>query len=699
MLSKLFGLGHRVPRSLHRAAPPPRTFLNRRYLLRLEQLETRLAPYTSAIVNGVLTITPDPSPNGETITLDHSTSGPAMTFVESSNGSNSPPFDDTMFTSIQFNPQVNNDTFKILRTVAGKPVTITEGNGNDGVYFQPADNTMDDIQGNVTVVGGSGANSLNIMDGPPNGGGGETSLTYTITSSSVTRTNAGVITYSGVQSFSINGDLPGQNATVTFNINSTGSGSQWSIGFSAANTVFTIGGTGSSSTLTINGGMTMTSLYTINNTGASSTVSINSYGSTATYQVNNTGANSTLNANAYNGTATFNLEYTGANSISNLSASSSTTSTFNFSPAAKLASVIGHLEGTFYINANNSSNSTLNFNDVADGGNNYTYVFAYNPQLRMNGLTFTNVNISIFFIGIAFFWFNGGESCNTYYLVSFVGVVVVTIHGNSGNDMFQVGNANEDLNQLPGTYNLTGTSFGGMDVNQIVFDDQNDSFWMNPYWGITGTSVTRNMGTYNYSGFPTFTLNGFNTSSIYNIDSTAAGTAYTVNTGNGNDSVWLSRSNLNFASIAGSLTLNGGLGNNDLTMYDNVVRNYTVTNHTITGCSCSYYGFNSLALYTNQLSTYTDATTPPVSLQVYLYYPDGPGRGPVVPTGAGTSGADGSLPAEPGPAAPDPAGGGSAGEPVAGAGLAPLGRGSAEATGGVLSPAIDSVFAGPSPRG
>jgi hypothetical protein len=105
-----------------------------------------------------------------------------------------------LLTGITVNLQAGNDTINIEGAFAGTPIQVNLGIGRDTVNICPATQNLDNIQGNISVNTGSGVDTLNVNDqGNPDG------HPYTITLGSITRTNAGTISWGAMNAVNING--------------------------------------------------------------------------------------------------------------------------------------------------------------------------------------------------------------------------------------------------------------------------------------------------------------------------------------------------------------------------------------------------------------------------------------------------------------------------------------------------------------
>ena len=108
-----------------------------------------------------------------------------------------------------------NNTYNIVSTAYKTPMTIFGGAGNDTFNVSPTAKNLSNIQGALTVWGLGGSNSLNVYDQNDTG-----AATYSVTSSSVTRSGSAAISYASVNSV----NLYGGSGNDTYNIESTASG-------------------------------------------------------------------------------------------------------------------------------------------------------------------------------------------------------------------------------------------------------------------------------------------------------------------------------------------------------------------------------------------------------------------------------------------------------------------------------------------
>jgi acrosin len=128
--------------------------------------------------------------------------------------------------------------FDVHATPAGTAVTLNTGAGSDTVSVGNTSNTLDLIQGPVTINGQAGVNQLIINDA-----GSTKGHTYTLTSTKVKRSGAATISYGAIQKLTIDAGT----GTNTFIVSSSPSGA----------TVALNGGAGANTLVTNNGGHTI----------------------------------------------------------------------------------------------------------------------------------------------------------------------------------------------------------------------------------------------------------------------------------------------------------------------------------------------------------------------------------------------------------------------------------------------------------
>src|SRR5262249_43048901 len=107
------------------------------------------------------------------------------------------------------NPGAGNNTINIEHTLDVAQVTIKDSGSSDTINISPGAELLDNIQGGVTI-NGDGRETLTVNDQND-----QASNTFTITSSTVKRDGSALITYSGLQTVTVNGGGGRENYNVT----------------------------------------------------------------------------------------------------------------------------------------------------------------------------------------------------------------------------------------------------------------------------------------------------------------------------------------------------------------------------------------------------------------------------------------------------------------------------------------------------
>jgi acrosin len=109
-------------------------------------------------------------------------------------------FNPTQLTSATLRLDAAADTVFVSSTPAGVPITIVDGGGDDVIHVGSAANTLDGIQGPLTVNGSiSGFNTLIINDQ-----GSTTPHVYTQTATTLSRSGAATISFFNVENLAVN---------------------------------------------------------------------------------------------------------------------------------------------------------------------------------------------------------------------------------------------------------------------------------------------------------------------------------------------------------------------------------------------------------------------------------------------------------------------------------------------------------------
>jgi hypothetical protein len=490
-------------------------------------------------------------------------------------------FDPGQITSIVIFPGGGNNTVYINKTLAGVPVTIDGGSGNDSYYLAPSTDFLDNIQGTVTINGGSGTNTVTVEDQNDTFNGD----TYTIATGSIQRTAEALISYSGVSSVTVNGG----SANITYDINSTSGSTPLTINAGNGANIFVMtpasdfldniqgavtlhGGTGSN-TLTVDdqndtfngdtytigiGSIQRTAEALISYSGTFGSVTVNGGSANITYDINSTASGTPLTVNAGNGA-----------------------NTFVMTPASDF---LDNILGAVTLNAG-TGNNTLTVDDQNDTFNDTYTIGVGSIQRTAEALisysgTFGSVTV------------NGSNIANiTYDINTTAAVTPLTINAGSGANVLNLTPTSENLNNLAGAVTINAGSASTVNV-----DDQLNA--VASTYTVTATNVSRSgFGGLTYAGLGTLVLNGGSAADTYNIQSTAAGSTVKVNGGVSSDTFNLGSGN-SLNTVQGALTVNGGGGTNTLIANDSSSasgQSYTLSSTQLTRSGIAAITYASLS--------------------------------------------------------------------------------------------------------
>jgi hypothetical protein len=357
----------------------------------------------------------------------------------------------TISGSITVNSGTGNDTVNIEKTAAGLPVTVNLGSGTDAVNLSPVARFLDNIKGNVTVTG-SGGGTKTLTEYDQNDTFNDA---YTVTGTTTTRNASALVTYNSLQGVVIDGG----SGNVTYNIESTASGTPVTINAGAGDDTFNLAPTGKfldsiKGNLTLNGGG---GNNTLNEYDQNDTFN-DAYTVTATTTSRNASALVTYSSiqslvlNAGTGSLTFNIQGTGPGTAVTVNAGAGG-DTINVTNT-------GHtLDGIGQVTVNDASGtSTVNADDSGYGGNE-TYAITAST-VTVGGLpgfllTYSGVG------GLNLFAGPGSD----HFLIDSTSAVTSVFAGSGGN-RFDVCPNTQYLGSLAGALNLYG---GGADT--LVFWD------------------------------------------------------------------------------------------------------------------------------------------------------------------------------------------------------------------------------------
>jgi hypothetical protein len=378
-------------------------------------------------------------------------------------------FDPGQITSIGVAPGGGNNTVDINATRV--PVFIV-GSGNDTYVLAPSSDFLDNIQGPVTINGGTGTNTLTVDDQSDPFDGD----TYTIGVGSVGRNAEAQISYSGVSSVTVNGS---STANITYDIDSTASGTPLTInaGNGANSFVMTPdsdfldniqgavtlnAGTGSNTltvddqsdpfdfdTYTIGAGSVQRNNEALISYSGVSSVTVNGSNTAAiTYDINGTASGTPLTINAGSGANVLDLTPTSEN--------------------------LNDLAGAVTINA--GSASTVNVDDQLNAAAaTYTVTATTVSRSGFGGLTYAGLGALVL---------NGGSHADTYNILGTAAGSSVTAQGGAANDTFNLGSGHS-LNGLLGAVTVNG----GGGSNTLVVNDSSSAAGQS--YTLSATQLTR----------------------------------------------------------------------------------------------------------------------------------------------------------------------------------------------------------------
>jgi hypothetical protein len=404
------------------------------------------------------------------------------------------------------------------------------------------------------TINGAGSDTLNVFDQNDS-----YSDTYTLTSSTVTRTASTVISYSGLSAVTLNGG----SGTETYNVNSTSAPLNLNAG--SGNDTVNLG-TGNLNSLAgavaVNGqaGTDTVNLVDQNSdsetTVTSATVSRQGF-SGLTYSgienltldtdaifpwsnninVNSTasGVQTTINAGGDVDFNFVNIESTSGPLTLNLSG---LLDVVNVSPSAQF---LDNIQGNVTVHGNGHNIDELNVFDQSD---------SYSDTYTLTSSTVTRTYSAVIsYSGLEDVECHGGSSNDTYDVNSSATNTRLYLDLGAGNNSVYVGSG--DLTAVAGAVEVSG----GSGTNALVLQDA--SAPSGGTYDVTSDGVTRqSFGGLSYGGVKSLTLNAESGNDTINVGSTAAGSSTVINAGAGNDTI-----NVGSTAAGSSTVINAGAGN------------------------------------------------------------------------------------------------------------------------------------------
>jgi hypothetical protein len=531
------------------------------------------------------------------------------------------------FDSVTVNTRSSNDIVDVLNTPAGIPVTINLGGSNDTANISPTSFLLTSLGADVTVNGGNGRDTLNVYDqnnGGPNGD-------YWLTANSFTRTFAPTVNFFGMT----NGvNLYGGNGN-TYQVGRIVSGPVPPSGAPNASITLDTGFGSNASTVRV-----LDLLYTDPNNSGQVDFSLDGLsnlritGRTADSLIVDNTVTPTLPAGItalpQTFTATGDPSEGGVVSLKYSYQTSSAGISFTWAPApfSFTYSGIGNLEfdgglsgETFQVGDGVNSldwlPTNLSISVVGQGGDNLVIndhdqpsqakptFTSTNPVFTVTGQSVTRDNAAtavingtpvsgtthatIGYSGIASLEVDGGDSPNTFNVISVNQGTPVTLQGGNGGDQFVLGDSGNNLDNFSDALTiLGGTGKDAVIVNdqadvdagfapRLIYDLRNALVQAPNGQTFDGQTLSRT-GTFPDGSIVGATVNFANVASValnaspygneIDVESTRASIPVTVNAGSGNDTINAGSGADRLGALQGALMINGQGGNTTLNVND-----------------------------------------------------------------------------------------------------------------------------------
>jgi hypothetical protein len=428
------------------------------------------------------------------------------------------------------------NTFTVTATGAGYTTTLNSGSGSDLISVSSSSNTLDGIQGPLTVNGQGGTNTLYLNDP-----GTTAAKTYTLTATTLARTGAALITFGNVQSLTVNGGSGGN----TINVQGTASGTAVTFSTDAGSDAITVGS--AANTLDgIQGGLI------INGQAGTNTLTFNDQGATT--------------AKTYTLTPTT-LARTGAALITFFTVQGLTLNCGSGGNTFNIPATVSGTPVTVNAGAGNDTiavGSATNTLDTIQGaltinGQAGTDTLAFNDQGATNSKTYTLTATTLAIPGIALMTFgtvenltlNGASGGNTVSVQGTAAGTAVTVNSGAGNDTITVGSPSNTLDGILGPLTINGQ--GG--TNTLAINDQGAT--TSKTYILTATTLARTgAALITYGTVQGLTLNCGSGGNPITVSNTASGYATFLNSGAGNDTV-------NVLNTTGPFVIDCGGGSNN----------------------------------------------------------------------------------------------------------------------------------------
>ena len=500
--------------------------------------------------------------------------------------------------SIRIEGRDGNDDILLDVAPAGIPVTVDAGGGDDTIRLGDSSNTLNGIDANVTVFGGTGTNAVVLDDSTGDAfddtyvfdvSGGQFTFDRgafpLLTMSSIQ--NVSITTSGGFETFDVN-RLP-----VTTNLTIRAGGGNDTVNLSpllddlaaVAGDVSLVSETGTDTINLFDTAVATATTFSLDNGGVNHVLDRALFGSvsfgTGTEAVNLStgGGANTFNLVELNSFTALTINAGGGNDHLNLG-----------TPASQTLDL---LDGPVVFNGELGTDDVVLSDQASAALNTYTFTSDTLDRVGFGLLDFGGAVETV--------TLNGGTAANTYVIdPSLVSLAAdVTVNAQASADTFEVAPGSNSM-QLVINADLAFNGGGGSDAINLHDSASTVSF---PY-AIDLDSVTRGASPVNYSGVELITLDGATGSNAFSV---VANTAELVLDGNdGNDSLVVGGAAQNLDNIDGNITFTGGPGTDTLELRDQqnaAAGTYLVTSTTFDRTAFPLLTYGTLETFTVQGGT------------------------------------------------------------------------------------------------
>ena len=442
---------------------------------------------------------------------------------------------------------INSNPINVLSTLSTTSYTVLATSGGaDSINFGSA-NDVENVDGPVTVTGAGGDDTINYNDSA-----NDFNDTYTLTSSTITRSVAGLVTYSAIPQINLNA---GNNSN-TINVQSTASGTSYAINATAGGAdVINVGA--ANNVANVDGATTVTGA------GGNDTLNYNdaAHNVTALYVLR---ASTVVRAGhvavTYNAMGQFNLNAGSVGMDIDIEQTASGTSYqvnggggVDFFDVGDFARV-EFIQGAVTING--GLGDTLRYDDAA----------------RASAETYTLTNSTITRTGTALVTYNfieeielnAGSGGDTINVLSTSISASNVINANGGADTVNIGAAN-NVEAIDGAITIQG----GPGADVLNYNDSANTF--PDTYTITAHTIGRPLSaTVTAPTYGAINVNAGSAANLINIQATApVNNNWTVNAGGGTDEISILGSGLddNVAFAPTTITTNGTINHSAAEKY------------------------------------------------------------------------------------------------------------------------------------